>query len=439
MKNKVLFSFLLFIGTFSSAWSQVIPNYSFENWALDTNYLNLTVTNPPLLDTSISSNPVGWTTCNEVTNGTTFSNKILVTQSATSHVGSSAIQLRSDSLYATINNVPVIGSLHLNFVCPGFAVCGKFPINLSSFVSLGSAFNPALLPGAGIPVAGRKAKIGGYLKYTPVGGDTAYIVAILRKGTTIVAQATYTRTSTDAAYSYFEAPFIYQNCLVPDTMVYTLASGDPYAISNVALGSQSGLHIGSTLLADSIFLSDTIPGFGVVFAVNDSAHTLENTPVSIPVTTNDQTCATGVFTLVQSVAPRHGTLTVNGDSIQYSPAGGFSGMDTFTYATSMGGGPASTAQVTVRVAAYPLAINDVAEGKTSIYPNPATTKLHIVTSNPSVSELRIYDMLGKVLKTESFSNEATVDVSSFTNGLYIIQFSSNDGKMISSSRFTVIK
>ena len=114
-------------------------------------------------------------------------------------------------------------------------------------------------------------------------------------------------------------------------------------------------------------------------------------------------------------------------------------MDTFTYATSMGGGPSSTAQVTVRVAAYPLAITDVAEGKTSIYPNPVTTKLHIVTSNPAVSELRIYDMLGKVLKTESFSNDATVDVSNFTNGLYIIQFSSNDGKMISSSRFTVIK
>ena len=164
MKNKVLFSLILCFSAFTSVWSQVIPNYSFENWAIDTNYLNLTVTTPPLLDTSVSFNPLNWTTSNEVTNSTTFSHKVLVTQTATNHVGVSAIQLRSDSLYATINNVPFIGTLHLNFVCPGFAICGKFPINLTSFVNLGSAFNPALLPGAGIPVSSRKASIGGYLK-----------------------------------------------------------------------------------------------------------------------------------------------------------------------------------------------------------------------------------------------------------------------------------
>ena len=440
MKNKVFYTLMICFGTFASAFAQSITNFSFENWAIDTNYLDLTLTNPHLLDTSISTNPTNWTTSNEISNGTVFHHKVLVTQSATSYIGASAIQLRSDSLWATINNVPVVNTVNVNFVCPGFAVCGNFPINLSAFVNLGSSFNPALLPGAGIPVAGRKASVGGYMKFAPVGGDTAYVIAILRKGATVVAQATYTRTSTDAAYSYFEAPFVYLNCLEPDTMVYTISSGNPYSISGVVLGTPSGLHIGTTLLADSIFMKDTIPGFGVVFPLNDTAQTLENTAVSILVSTNDLTCTGGAATLAQSIAPHHGTITVSGDTIIYTPAGNYVGMDTFTYSTSIGGGPSGTAQVVVRVTGYPAGINDIAtaEGKISIYPNPANSKLH-VSNNSSATELRIYDMLGKVMKAENLSTDATIDVTGFSNGLYIIQFSGNDGKLISSSRFTVIK
>jgi hypothetical protein len=48
-------------------------------------------------------------------------------------------------------------------------------------------------------------------------------------------------------------------------------------------------------------------------------------------------------------------------------------------------------------------------------------------------------MLGNVMKVENFSGSTSVNVSGLSNGLYIIQFSGADGKMISSSRFTVIK
>jgi hypothetical protein len=338
-----------------------------------------------------------------------------------------------------ITGVPVVGTLNLDFVCPGFAVCGNFPINFSALVNLGSSFNPALLPGAGIPISGRVAKIGGYLKYSPVGGDTAYIIAVLRQGSDVVATATYKHYSTDAAYTYFEAPFVYLNCLEPDTLVYTLSSGNPYSISGVVTGSPSGLHMGSTLLADSLFLGDTIPGFGIAEPFSDSAHTNINTPISIGVTANDQSCSGGVFTVTTGVAPAHGSISVSGDSIVYSPAVGYAGYDTFTYVESIGGGPDSSAQVVVRVSSYATGISEIAEGKTSIYPNPASSKLHITTSNSSVAELHIYDMLGKVMKAESFTSDATIDVSGFSNGLYIVQFSGNDGKMISSSRFTVIK
>ena len=439
MKNKLFLTLVISILSVSFSWAQVLPNYSFETWALDTDYLDLTQVTPHLLDTSINYDPVNWTTSNSLSNGNVFHHHSLVTQSNTSQTGSYSIQLQSDTLTALINGVPVFGSVSLNFVCPGFAVCGNFPINLSAFVNLGSTFNPALLPGAGIPVAGRVAKIGGYMKYTPVGGDTAYVIAILRKGTTVVAQATYTRASTDAGFTYFEAPFMYLNCLEPDTLVYTLSSGDPYSISGVVLGTPSGLHIGSTLLADSVFVGDTIPGFGIAVPRGDSAHTVENSPVYIPVTVNDTFCSPGVFAIATGTAPHDGTITVSGDSIIYTPNNGFSGMDTFTYLESIGGGPAAPAQVTVRVAGFPAGISSVAASKINIYPNPANSKLYIYSTDPSVSELRVYDMLGKTMQSAAFSSYASVDVTGFSNGLYIIQFMGNDGKMISSSRFTVIK
>jgi hypothetical protein len=126
--------------------------------------------------------------------------------------------------------------------------------------------------------------------------------------------------------------------------------------------------------------------------------------------------------------------------VTYTPSTGFAGLDTFTYAEAVGTGPSATAQVVVLVSGHALGINDITEGKTSIYPNPASTKLHIVNTNTAVTELRVFDMLGNILKDEPLSaSDNTVDVSGFSNGLYIIQFSSAGGKMITSSRFTVIK
>ena len=443
MKNKVLFALLICLGSFTTGWSQALPNNGFETWVTDTNYLVLTLVTPTLYDTSVSASPANWTSSNALTNTNTFHHKTLVSQSGTVYAGSSAIQLRSDSISALITGVPGVGSLPLSFVCPGFVVCGNFPINftaLTNIVTSGSVFNPALLPGAGVPVSGRVAKIGGYLKFTPVGGDSAYVVAVLRKGSTVVATATYTRNTTDASYSYFEAPFVYQNCLEPDTLVYTLSSGNPYSINNVIGFSPTptGQHIGSTLLADGLVLIDTTAGYGVVFPANDTAHTTRNTAVTIPVTTNDTACTGGVFTVSTGTNPAHGTISVSGDSIVYTPTAGYTGNDTFTYTVSIGGGQTGTAQVVVKVNP-PLGINEATDGKTSIYPNPASNKLYVSTANTSVSELHIYDMLGKLMKSENFYANTAVDLTNFNNGIYIIQFSGNDGKMISSSRFIVVK
>lgn len=438
MKNKVL-SVLVLMVCMVSAHAQLL-NADFENWAQKTNYLSLTLTNPVTYDTAISNSPVNWTTSNDITSGAIF-HKTLVTQSATSFSGSSAINLTSDSVIGVINGVPGLGSFNLHFVCPGFAVNGNFAINLSALANLSGNFNPALLPGSGIPVSGRVAKIGGYIKYAPVGGDTAYIVAVLRKGGTVVAEAKYLHSSTDASYQRFEMPFTYYNCLEPDTLVYTLSSGNPYGIGGVVLSGSTGLHQGSSLLVDSVYTVDTAVGFILPpLVVDDAGSAMGTHPVTVKVSANDQNCYGGTQVVTISGQPQHGTAAVSGDSVIYTPSSLYAGADTFYYTASVNGSNQSNpAKVIMQVTPNTAVLDVAATGQTSIYPNPASSKLHITTGNTNISTLSIYDMLGSLVKTDAVVSNMSVDVSSFNEGVYIIRFTGAEGKVISSSRFTVVK
>lgn len=439
MKNKVL-SVIVLLVCITAAKAQVL-NPDFENWAQKTNYLNLTLTTPNILDTATSNSPTNWTTSNDVTAGQVFHNKVLVTQDGTHQSGAYSIKLTSDSVSAQLSGVPVVGTLNLNFVCPGFAVNGDFPINLSAFANLSGNFNPALLTGAGVPVGGRLAKIGGYIKYSPVLGDTAYIVAVLRQGGTVVAEAKLLHSTTDASFQPFEAPFVYYNCLEPDTLVYTISSGNPYGISGVVLGGSTGLHVGSSLNVDSLYTVDTVVGFILPpLVVDDAGTALAAHPSTVKVSANDQNCygATQVVTI--STQPQHGTAVVSGDSVIYTPVSGYSGADTFYYtASANGSGQSNAAKVVMQVTPNTGVLDVAASNQTAIYPNPASSRLHINTSNSNISNLTIYDMLGNLVKADNVTSGMSIDVSSFNEGIYIIRFTGSEGKVISSVRFTVVK
>ncbi len=106
-------------------------------------------------------------------------------------------------------------------------------------------------------------------------------------------------------------------------------------------------------------------------AIDDAASTAVNTPVIIAVLAND-TDANGdpiAITSIQSptsqggsaVIDNNGTSQTGDDRILYTPATGFSGIDTFTY-TITAGGESDTGLVTVTVLASgpPVAVNDAA-------------------------------------------------------------------------------
>ena len=97
-----------------------------------------------------------------------------------------------------------------------------------------------------------------------------------------------------------------------------------------------------------------------VTAINDLPVALEDVlqvapggTVNIDVRTNDSDVetATAALNIISVSQPRHGTVVNNGTDIDYTPAGAFTGTDTFTYRIEDADGGRATATVTASVAA----------------------------------------------------------------------------------------
>ncbi|WP_379963313.1 S8/S53 family peptidase [Epilithonimonas sp. UC225_85] len=73
-----------------------------------------------------------------------------------------------------------------------------------------------------------------------------------------------------------------------------------------------------------------------------------------------------------------------------------------------------------------LGVNDVTKAQINIYPNPAKDILNISSDKP-IKSVEIYDVLGRLIKTETNNN---VNVSKLTKGNYIIKIKTGDQELI---------
>ncbi len=86
-------------------------------------------------------------------------------------------------------------------------------------------------------------------------------------------------------------------------------------------------------------------------ASDDTATTTDGTAVDIDVVANDGDPDGDPVSISVVGTPGHGSATVVGGSVRYTPVSGFVGVDTFTYSITDGLGGVSTATVTVTVTA----------------------------------------------------------------------------------------
>ena len=85
-------------------------------------------------------------------------------------------------------------------------------------------------------------------------------------------------------------------------------------------------------------------------AMDDSATTLQETPLDINVLANDNDPDGDTLSIEELGDPANGEVSLNADdTVQYTPAPGFSGPDSFTYTIGDGHGATDTATVTIEV------------------------------------------------------------------------------------------
>ncbi|MCG8608917.1 MAG: cadherin-like domain-containing protein, partial [Pseudomonadales bacterium] len=84
-------------------------------------------------------------------------------------------------------------------------------------------------------------------------------------------------------------------------------------------------------------------------ALNDSETLSQDSSSMIAVLNNDSDPDGDALTVTAVNQPANGTATINGNSINYTPASGYTGPDSFTYTISDTGGLTSTATVSVFV------------------------------------------------------------------------------------------
>ena len=76
----------------------------------------------------------------------------------------------------------------------------------------------------------------------------------------------------------------------------------------------------------------------------------------------------------------------------------------------------------------------------SLFPNPAKNNVTISTLLTNNDNIKIFDVTGKLIKTERFnSNSITLSVSDLNNGLYFYNINDVNGNVIHSNKFVVAK
>ena len=434
--KKILLVIAIFV---ASRINAQIVNGGFENWTADTSFFaGYTGILPG--DTFSFQGPVGWTSGNGITGAAGLGSHILVTQTATAYSGNYALRLTTDTLQPI--TIPVLGVRQLTV--PGLILNGNFAIgNITSNILGGGTISPAAVPGAGQAFGQRLAHFSGYYQYAPVQDtfthtlDTCVMWATLRHGTTIVANAQFkTNAATGANWVWFNVPFTYVSCDMPDTLVVLLASSIP-KFAGIINGSTE-LVPGSVLLVDDLNYDTLAASSSIVVAVNDVDTVVSHTRTAIPVQVND--CGTASpLTITIGTAPANGTATVSGDSIVYTSNAGFAGVDSIYYTDTDPNNVTSSAWLKLHVI-HGVGISEANAVTVNMFPVPASNELHIQFENKGKTTAHIYDVVGNLVSVVTLTqNSNNINVANLTNGVYGIQLLDESNTVIARTKFVVSK
>ena len=194
-----------------------IPNAGFENWT--------------------TGNPNSWGTFDNLLTGLGVTGTTLETQVSPGHSGTSACQLKSQTIAA-------LGQILPGLICSG-------PVTYGTGVSLGA-----------MPYNQNPTAYDFWYKFTPVNGDTALTQVLFTKWNT----GTNSRDTIGGAYSYIiGAQATFTNMSLPITWI---GAGAPDSIQMVFISSAGTAQANTTLIVDDINMS-LVTGIKEPFMLNN--------------------------------------------------------------------------------------------------------------------------------------------------------------------------
>jgi large repetitive protein len=320
-----------------------------------------------------------------------------------------------------------------------------------------------------VAAIGQATIVGNQVQYTPPANfnGTTTITYTISDGQGGTATATITVTVTPVNDAPVAAPIAPRNTVDGATIAVSVASSfadvDGDSLSFAATGLPPGLAINPAtgLITGTIDKSASQTGGGVYTATitvsdgkggtvqqtitfnvtnpgpvasNDSASTPEDTPVIIPVLTNDSDPDGDPLT-VTSASAINGTVVINADgTVTYTPNPGFSGTDTVTYQISDGNGGTSLATVTVTVAdVNDLPVSSAIANQTNLDSQPITLPVAGAFSDPDGDPLTFSATglpAGLTINAATGVISGTIDnsASQIGGGVYLITVTASDGR-----------
>ncbi|MCH8856460.1 MAG: tandem-95 repeat protein, partial [Proteobacteria bacterium] len=158
----------------------------------------------------------------------------------------------------------------------------------------------------------------------------------------------------------------------------------------------AGSYVLSVLVSDGTLasapatVSVTVnPANGAPNAVDDSATTDEDTPVTVDVLANDSDPEGDTLTVTAVTQGTNGSVVAGGGTVTYTPDADWNGTDSFTYTIGDGNGGADTGTVTVTVNAVNDSPTAVDEGATTNEDTPVTVDVLANDTDPEGDTLTV--------------------------------------------------
>ena len=261
------------------------------------------------------------------------------------------------------------GAVSFVTASPLSAVTGGSPYSQTITAVGGAAPYTFSLTGGSLPT-GLTFSPAGVLSGTPTSAGTYSVTLHVVDAATQTADKTYQITVSAPGIALTPTTLPQGKVGVAYTSTTLSASGGnapyTYALTSGALPaglslSPAGVLSGSPTAAGSFNVTVTVTdrfafqgsqaytiaiAQPVPIAVNDTASANANGSSTIPVTANDTGPITSITVTQQ---PSHGTATVNGLNVVYTPAANYFGTDTLNYTATGPGGTSAPATVTVTV------------------------------------------------------------------------------------------